>query len=134
MFFLCFIFFFFFNDTATTEIYTLSLHDAFAARAYNDDSSGAVTSSRSEASASMRPANVTYARTMPRPGPPRSTHSGKQPAHHSARAAASAAASAWATVPWGNRATKRHHSVMPSSPRAIARCDFDVANTTGSVA
>src|SRR6266567_8977173 len=25
---LCFIFFFFFNDTATTEIYTLSLHDA----------------------------------------------------------------------------------------------------------
>src|SRR2546425_11663942 len=29
MLFLCFIcFFFFFNDTATTEIYTLSLHDA----------------------------------------------------------------------------------------------------------
>src|SRR5215207_11619407 len=26
--FLCFSFFFFFNDTATTEIYTLSLHDA----------------------------------------------------------------------------------------------------------
>src|SRR2546426_7232338 len=26
--FLLFIFFFFFNDTATTEIYTLSLHDA----------------------------------------------------------------------------------------------------------
>src|SRR5690349_24210576 len=25
---LCFVFFFFFNDTATTEIYTLSLHDA----------------------------------------------------------------------------------------------------------
>src|SRR2546426_5111970 len=24
----CYIFFFFFNDTATTEIYTLSLHDA----------------------------------------------------------------------------------------------------------
>src|SRR2546428_3844220 len=24
----CFVFFFFFNDTATTEIYTLSLHDA----------------------------------------------------------------------------------------------------------
>src|SRR3712207_9060451 len=24
----CFLFFFFFNDTATTEIYTLSLHDA----------------------------------------------------------------------------------------------------------
>src|SRR5256886_9167205 len=26
--FLCFFIFFFFNDTATTEIYTLSLHDA----------------------------------------------------------------------------------------------------------
>src|SRR3712207_9143607 len=26
--FTCFLFFFFFNDTATTEIYTLSLHDA----------------------------------------------------------------------------------------------------------
>src|SRR5688572_26189615 len=26
--FVCFVFFFFFNDTATTEIYTLSLHDA----------------------------------------------------------------------------------------------------------
>src|SRR2546426_9438327 len=25
---LCYLFFFFFNDTATTEIYTLSLHDA----------------------------------------------------------------------------------------------------------
>src|SRR3712207_9537959 len=25
---MCFLFFFFFNDTATTEIYTLSLHDA----------------------------------------------------------------------------------------------------------
>src|SRR5229473_7002535 len=28
MFLLCFLLFFFFNDTATTEIYTLSLHDA----------------------------------------------------------------------------------------------------------
>src|SRR6266498_5932933 len=27
-FFICHLFFFFFNDTATTEIYTLSLHDA----------------------------------------------------------------------------------------------------------
>src|SRR3712207_9287323 len=26
--FLCYVYFFFFNDTATTEIYTLSLHDA----------------------------------------------------------------------------------------------------------
>src|SRR5215469_17957309 len=30
--FLCVVFFFFFNDTATTEIYTLSLHDALPIR------------------------------------------------------------------------------------------------------
>src|SRR5947208_5218263 len=28
-------FFFFFNDTATTEIYTLSLHDVFRSRSYD---------------------------------------------------------------------------------------------------
>ena len=28
IYYLCFLYFFFFNDTATTEIYTLSLHDA----------------------------------------------------------------------------------------------------------
>src|SRR5215204_5779412 len=33
MYILIYIFFFFFNDTATTEIYTLSLHDAFRSRA-----------------------------------------------------------------------------------------------------
>src|SRR5438552_11581453 len=32
---LIFSFFFFFNDTATTEIYTLSLHDALPIYAYN---------------------------------------------------------------------------------------------------
>src|SRR2546426_5900743 len=32
--FVCFIFFFFFNDTATTEIYTLSLHDALPISAH----------------------------------------------------------------------------------------------------
>src|SRR5258707_5871669 len=30
----CYIFFFFFNDTATTEIYTLSLHDALPICSY----------------------------------------------------------------------------------------------------
>src|SRR5690348_18419597 len=33
-----FIFFFFFNDTATTEIYTLSLHDALPISASHSDS------------------------------------------------------------------------------------------------
>src|SRR5258705_11543644 len=40
-------FFFFFNDTATTEIYTLSLHDAlpiFYTPATKDDMPGSVTS------------------------------------------------------------------------------------------
>src|SRR6266446_9454833 len=33
----CFFLFFFFNDTATTEIYTLSLHDALPIRLLQDD-------------------------------------------------------------------------------------------------
>src|SRR5437667_10385342 len=33
---LCFFLFFFFNDTATTEIYTLSLHDALPISAHRD--------------------------------------------------------------------------------------------------
>ena len=33
----CFLFFFFFNDTATTEIYTLSLHDALPISELADD-------------------------------------------------------------------------------------------------
>src|SRR3989440_10041237 len=32
--------FFFFNDTATTEIYTLSLHDAFRSRAHRRGAAG----------------------------------------------------------------------------------------------
>src|SRR5215217_9663012 len=45
MLFLCiFLFFFFFNDTATTEIYTLSLHDALPISA--SPASGTVMSRR----------------------------------------------------------------------------------------
>src|SRR5712691_7596160 len=69
---------------------------------------------------------------MPRPEPPRSTHSGKQPAHQSANAAASAAASACATVPCGSAATNRHHSVMPSSACAIAVREQNVGHATHS--
>src|SRR2546422_7646891 len=36
MFSLCYFIFFFFNDTATTEIYTLSLHDALPICLYGD--------------------------------------------------------------------------------------------------
>src|SRR6266480_7807613 len=39
IYFSTFIFFFFFNDTATTEIYTLSLHDALPISAYSARSS-----------------------------------------------------------------------------------------------
>src|SRR5258706_8674615 len=51
-------FFFFFNDTATTEIYTLSLHDALpiytgsASRASSPSSASAAAPSRSRSSAS----------------------------------------------------------------------------------
>src|SRR2546428_1787683 len=56
---ICYIFFFFFNDTATTEIYTLSLHDALpiscatrpgrpAAPAYSRLTHASARTSRSE--------------------------------------------------------------------------------------
>src|SRR2546430_7208384 len=37
-----YVFFFFFNDTATTEIYTLSLHDALPISLYGADASSGV--------------------------------------------------------------------------------------------
>src|SRR5437899_4477448 len=40
------LFFFFFNDTATTEIYTLSLHDALPIRAMSKSSSSMATAQR----------------------------------------------------------------------------------------
>src|SRR5215471_20947796 len=52
-----FIFFFFFNDTATTEIYTLSLHDALPIshrRRRADDRSGYPRPPRSQVSAATR--------------------------------------------------------------------------------
>jgi len=45
--YLVFVFFFFFNDTATTEIYTLSLHDALPIFRPEDDA--AVLRARAEA-------------------------------------------------------------------------------------
>src|SRR3712207_8298884 len=43
--------YFFFNDTATTEIYTLSLHDALPILVASSRTSGQVSSSRSASSA-----------------------------------------------------------------------------------
>ena len=40
LFFVCIVVFFFFNDTATTEIYTLSLHDALPICLLTVDESG----------------------------------------------------------------------------------------------
>src|SRR5258708_21484713 len=45
-------FFFFFNDTATTEIYTLSLHDALPIYSGNAGSDGALVEGASNASGS----------------------------------------------------------------------------------
>src|SRR2546426_5788807 len=61
-------FFFFFNDTATTEIYTLSLHDAlpisvaFSTRSTSKSTSGGTRSSRS----SRRESTPTAARSRGR--------------------------------------------------------------------
>src|SRR3712207_8285684 len=58
---LLFVFFFFFNDTATTEIYTLSLHDALPicwtppATRWSTASSGTTTRSRTARSSSCAP-------------------------------------------------------------------------------
>src|SRR2546430_17269842 len=75
-------FFFFFNDTATTEIYTLSLHDALpissAESAHADRPYSTTTRCRLvaavPASAPMRPAGKSTPRQMETPGdhPPRS--------------------------------------------------------------
>src|SRR5437763_2885971 len=43
---LCFSFFFFFNDTATTEIYTLSLHDALPISFVRDAAAVSVAAAR----------------------------------------------------------------------------------------
>src|SRR2546425_1473986 len=43
--------FFFFNDTATTEIYTLSLHDALPISAFNESMRARLTSAVSSARA-----------------------------------------------------------------------------------
>src|SRR5260363_480090 len=56
--FCCFSFFFFFNDTATTEIYTLSLHDALPI-------SPDALSERNEA---LRPAGARQPRVVVLPG------------------------------------------------------------------
>jgi len=50
------LFFFFFNDTATTEIYTLSLHDALPILRNDDARSECKRSSQTECSAGEAPA------------------------------------------------------------------------------
>src|SRR2546430_7556990 len=57
-----FLFFFFFNDTATTEIYTLSLHDALPISRRRRDAAGGRALARPEGAHGRRP--------PPRPGAP----------------------------------------------------------------
>src|SRR3712207_8158135 len=56
---------FFFNDTATTEIYTLSLHDALPI-------SGAAGPAAGRAAGTRRPSPVAWTRNPPSPFAPRS--------------------------------------------------------------
>src|SRR5256885_17013409 len=60
------LFYFFFNDTATTEIYTLSLHDALPI--YRRPSTTSITRSRSSNASSRGSSNL----TVPPPPVPRS--------------------------------------------------------------
>src|SRR6266487_4551308 len=67
------VFSFFFNDTATTEIYTLSLHDALpilakAPRSYGRHSPSTSASEPPPPGASRKPSATTA--PAPQPGPP----------------------------------------------------------------
>src|SRR3712207_8122518 len=63
--------FFFFNDTATTEIYTLSLHDALPIFARDRAASGRTTAKRPPGSRDRRrdPYVLPGSGTTPQPGP-----------------------------------------------------------------
>src|SRR2546429_4509525 len=72
---LCLSFFFFFNDTATTEIYTLSLHDALPI------SSAAISPSRR----SRRASSPDESRSPPFPLPPATSAAARASSPYSAR-------------------------------------------------
>src|SRR2546430_12745149 len=57
-------FFFFFNDTATTEIYTLSLHDALPISAQLDSSRGGLAGRDPDAAHRRRSVNTAGDRTV----------------------------------------------------------------------
>src|SRR3712207_9154905 len=73
------VFFFFFNDTATTEIYTLSLHDALPISSTSGPPSGATRQSSSPRTSSCRPSTARPASHRLRPP----THAGRSEEHTS---------------------------------------------------
>src|SRR3712207_8028590 len=64
--------FVFFNDTATTEIYTLSLHDALPISAWRTNAACAETATSTSTSSSVgrRPSSGSSTETMPSSSPP----------------------------------------------------------------
>src|SRR2546427_2814580 len=75
-----FLLFFFFNDTATTEIYTLSLHDALPISGHSSAAIAPVLATASEAS--IRPARPACAPALPDSAPsPKSVASAHSTAH-----------------------------------------------------
>src|SRR6266478_9824745 len=66
--FFCFVFFFFFNDTATTEIYTLSLHDALPILSALRQAAAAAQSLLAIADAAWDPLPDMLRPHLPKPG------------------------------------------------------------------
>src|SRR3989442_13169993 len=93
------VFFFFFNDTATTEIYTLSLHDALPISRRVDGHRHLPRHSHLQRGAGI-------ARARP-------------PAHHAAADGGGGAARAAAAQSEGGRAKQRHHAAPGSGRQAI---------------
>src|SRR2546422_11703863 len=74
-----FLFFFFFNDTATTEIYTLSLHDALP---ISTDSPAAMRSARSWRGSSRRASRPRRSSTACTTGASRASATGARSEEH----------------------------------------------------
>src|SRR6266496_984317 len=116
------LFLFFFNDTATTEIYTLSLHDALPI-------SGPVLMPRIASHPTIRSTGARWhSSTMPRAGPAAvATPASGIPTHQRTSSSGSVVASSVVTAQIGWRAGIGHvalpheHASGPCSPATLGR-------------
>src|SRR3712207_4521854 len=103
--------FFFFNDTATTEIYTLSLHDALPI--YSPRRSAGAT-----AAASVAPSTVSTAKPRPRTAETAESQSSPSSTAYSGEGAPRATSPAASTGPGPNRAVSAGTADCPATVTA----------------